>query len=35
MVPLSENPLFDDWLAAVEDYRNTRDAQEWAADADS
>ena len=34
IVPLAENPLFDDWLAAVEEYRNARDAEEWAAEAD-
>jgi hypothetical protein len=33
VVPLAENPLFDDWLAAVEDYRNSRDAEERAAEA--
>jgi len=33
VVPLAENPLFDDWLAAVEDYRNARDAEERAAEA--
>ncbi|HKB01916.1 MAG TPA: hypothetical protein VKD90_06830 [Gemmataceae bacterium] len=33
VVPLAENPLFDDWLAAVEEYRNSRDAEEQAAEA--
>jgi hypothetical protein len=33
VVPLAENPLFDDWLAAVEEYRNARDAEERAAEA--
>jgi hypothetical protein len=33
LVPLPENPLFDDWLAAVEDYRNNLDAEERAAEA--
>jgi hypothetical protein len=33
VVPLAENPLFDDWLAAVEEYRNSRDAEERAAEA--
>ena len=28
IVPLHENPLFDDWLAAVEEYRNAREAEE-------
>src|SRR5262245_23341932 len=28
IVPLSENPLFDDWLKAVETYRNEREAEE-------
>lgn len=26
-IPLAENPLFDDWLAAVEAYRTRRDAE--------
>ncbi len=30
VVPLSENPLFDDWLVAIEEYRNARDAEERA-----
>jgi hypothetical protein len=30
MLPLAENPLFDDWLAAVEEYRNAREAEEYA-----
>jgi hypothetical protein len=29
---LADNPLFDDWLRAVEDYRTRRDAEERAAD---
>lgn len=33
VVPLAENPLFDDWLAAVDEYRNARDAEERAAEA--
>jgi hypothetical protein len=33
VVPLAENPLFDDWLAAVEEYRNSRDAEERATEA--
>jgi hypothetical protein len=32
VVPLAENPLFDDWLAAVEEYRRNRDAEERAAE---
>jgi hypothetical protein len=32
-VTLADNPLFDDWLAAVEEYRNSRDAEERAAEA--
>src|SRR4051812_27681528 len=28
VIPLSENPLFDDWLKAVEVYRNEREAEE-------
>ncbi len=32
-IPLAENPLFDEWLVAVEDYRNARDAEERAAEA--
>lgn len=31
IIPLHENPLFDEWLAAVEEYRNARDAEERAA----
>jgi hypothetical protein len=31
-VPLAENPLFDEWLAAVEAYRNDREAEERAAE---
>jgi hypothetical protein len=31
VLPLAENPLFDDWLRAVEDYRTRRDAEERAA----
>src|SRR5262245_59522979 len=34
VIPLHENPLFDDWLAAVEEYRRTRDVEERAAEAD-
>ena len=30
---LADNPLFDDWLAAVEEYRTRRDAEEQAAEA--
>ena len=30
VIPLHENPLFDEWLAAVEEYRNARDAEERA-----
>ncbi len=30
---LAENPLFDDWLRAVEEYRDRRDAEERAAEA--
>ncbi len=30
VLPLAENPLFDDWLAAVEDYRNRQEAEELA-----
>jgi len=33
VIPLAENPLFDDWLAAVEEYRNAKDAEERAAEA--
>jgi hypothetical protein len=32
IVPLAENPLFDDWLAAVEEYRNIRETEERAAE---
>jgi hypothetical protein len=32
VVPLAENPLVDDWLAAVDEYRNSRDAEERAAE---
>jgi hypothetical protein len=32
---LAENPLFDDWLRAVEDYRSQRDAEERAATAEA
>lgn len=32
VVPLAENPLFDDWLAAVDDYRNRQEAEELAGD---
>lgn len=34
VVPLHENPLFDDWLAAVEEYRRTQDAEERAAESE-
>jgi hypothetical protein len=34
VVPLAENPLFDDWLAAVEAYRTARESEERAAEAD-
>ena len=30
VVPLAENPLFDDWLAAVKAYRTARDSEERA-----
>ena len=33
VVPLAQNPLFGDWLAAVEEYRTARDAEERAAEA--
>jgi hypothetical protein len=29
---LADNPLFDDWLRAVEEYRERRDAEERAAE---
>jgi hypothetical protein len=32
VLPLADNPLFDDWLAAVEEYRTNRDAEERAAE---
>lgn len=32
LLPLAENPMFDDWLAAVEDYRTRQEAQELAND---
>jgi hypothetical protein len=32
VVPLAENPIFDDWLAAVEEFRNRREFDEQAAD---
>jgi hypothetical protein len=32
---LAENPLFDDWLRAVEEYREQRDTEERAAEAES
>jgi len=35
VVPLAENPLFDDWLKAVEDYRNQIDVDEKAAETDA
>lgn len=31
VLPLADNPLFDDWLRAVEDYRTQRDLEERAA----
>jgi hypothetical protein len=30
VLPLAENPLFDDWLRAVEEFRTRQDAEEWA-----
>lgn len=33
IVPLAENPLFDEWLAAVEEYRTTSDNEERAGEA--
>ena len=30
VIPLSENPLFDGWLAAVEEYRSRQEAEELA-----
>ena len=35
VLPLAENPLFDDWLGAVEDYRTQRDLEERAATGDA
>jgi hypothetical protein len=35
VLALAENPLFDDWLRAVEDYRSQRDAEERAATAEA
>ena len=35
VMPLSENPLFNEWLQAVEDYRNQVDAEEKAADSEA
>lgn len=32
ILPLAENPLFDEWLAVIEEYRNARDAEERAAE---
>ena len=32
VIPLHKNPLFDDWLVAVEEYRNQKDAAERAAE---
>ncbi len=34
ILPLAENPLVDEWLAAVEEFRNQRDAEDQAAFAD-
>ncbi len=34
ILPLAENPLFGEWLAAVEEFRNQRDAEDQAAFAD-
>ena len=34
VMPLADNPLFDDWLAAVAEYRDAREAAERAADSD-
>ena len=31
ILPLAENPLVDEWLAAVEEFRNQRDAEDQAA----
>jgi|SRR5947209_16551808 len=35
ILPLADNPLFDDWLRAVEDYRSRRDTEERAATGDA
>ncbi len=35
VLPLAENPLFDSWLEAVEEYRTRRDAEERAADGEA
>lgn len=35
VMPLSENPLFDEWLQAVEDYRTNMDVEEKAAESDA
>ena len=32
LLPLAENPLFDDWLAEVEKYRAMKDAEELVAE---
>ncbi len=32
VIPLAENPLFDDWPVAIEEYRKARDAEERAAE---
>ncbi len=32
VLPLAENPLFDNWLVAIEEYRKARDAEERAAE---
>ena len=34
VMPLADNPLFDDWLAAVAEYRDAREAAERAAHSD-
>ena len=34
VVPLADNPLFDDWLAAVEEYRDRREVEERASETD-
>ncbi|HEX3146626.1 MAG TPA: hypothetical protein VHR66_00900 [Gemmataceae bacterium] len=32
VVPLAENPLFDNWLAAIDDYRNEQELREQLAE---